>query len=61
MRLLMVLALAAALAACGGRVKVVAGEDSLYGDTLGPEGSAGDTYLKMETHNTDVIVRALGA
>ncbi|MEU7869903.1 metal ABC transporter substrate-binding protein [Dactylosporangium sp. NPDC049140] len=42
-------------------VKVVAGEDSLYGDTLGPEGSDGDTYLKMETHNTDVIVRALGA
>jgi ABC-type Zn uptake system ZnuABC Zn-binding protein ZnuA len=42
-------------------VKVVAGEDALYGDTLGPPGSAGDTYLKMEEHNTDVIVRALGA
>ncbi|WP_432842017.1 metal ABC transporter substrate-binding protein [Dactylosporangium sp. CA-092794] len=42
-------------------VKVVAGEDALYGDTLGPEGSAGDTYLKMEEHNTDVIVQALGA
>jgi zinc/manganese transport system substrate-binding protein len=41
-------------------VKVVAGEDALYGDTLGPEGSAGDTYLKMETHNTDTIVKALG-
>ncbi|MGI5240700.1 metal ABC transporter substrate-binding protein [Dactylosporangium sp. CA-139066] len=41
-------------------VKVVAGEDSLYGDTLGPQGSAGDTYLKMEQHNTDVIVQALG-
>jgi len=41
-------------------VTVVAGEDSLYGDTLGPAGSAGDTYLKMERHNTDVIVRALG-
>ncbi|MET7425090.1 metal ABC transporter substrate-binding protein [Dactylosporangium sp. NPDC005555] len=41
-------------------VKVVAGEDALYGDTLGPEGSDGDTYLKMETHNTDTIVRALG-
>jgi ABC-type Zn uptake system ZnuABC Zn-binding protein ZnuA len=41
-------------------VKVVAGEDALYGDTLGPEGSAGDTYLKMEQHNTDVIVQALG-
>ncbi|MFG2043682.1 metal ABC transporter substrate-binding protein [Dactylosporangium sp. NPDC048998] len=40
-------------------VKVVAGEDALYGDTLGPQGSAGDTYLKMEEHNTDVIVQAL--
>ena len=34
-------------------VKVEAGEDSLYGDTLGPAGSAGDTYLDMERHNTD--------
>jgi ABC-type Zn uptake system ZnuABC Zn-binding protein ZnuA len=42
-------------------VKVVAGEDALYGDTLGPEGSAGDTYLTMEEHNTDVIVQALSA
>ncbi|MFC7640078.1 metal ABC transporter substrate-binding protein [Streptosporangium lutulentum] len=40
-------------------VKVEAGEDSLYGDTLGPEGSAGATYLDMEKHNTDVIVGAL--
>jgi ABC-type Zn uptake system ZnuABC Zn-binding protein ZnuA len=41
-------------------VKVVAGEDALYGDTLGPDGSDGDTYLKMEEHNTDTIVKALG-
>ncbi|MEV8514202.1 metal ABC transporter substrate-binding protein [Dactylosporangium sp. NPDC051484] len=41
-------------------VKVVAGEDALYGDTLGPQGSAGDTYLKMAEHNTDVLVQALG-
>ncbi|ETK34190.1 metal ABC transporter substrate-binding protein [Microbispora sp. ATCC PTA-5024] len=40
-------------------VKVVAGEDSLYGDTLGPAGSAGATYLQMEEHNTDMIVNAL--
>ncbi|WP_163507575.1 metal ABC transporter substrate-binding protein [Fodinicola acaciae] len=40
-------------------VKVEAGEDSLYGDTLGPAGSAGATYLQMEAHNTDVIVNAL--
>jgi zinc/manganese transport system substrate-binding protein/manganese/iron transport system substrate-binding protein len=37
-------------------VEVVAGEDSLYGDTLGPAGSDGDTYLKMERHNTKEIV-----
>jgi ABC-type Zn uptake system ZnuABC Zn-binding protein ZnuA len=40
-------------------VKVVAGADALYGDTLGPAGSAGATYLQMEEHNTDVIVAAL--
>ena len=37
-------------------VKVVAGEDALYGDTLGPEGSDGDTYLKMIRHNTKAFV-----
>ena len=37
-------------------IKVVAGEDALYGDTLGPEGSEGGTYLKMLEHNTKVIV-----
>lgn len=41
-------------------VKVVAGEDSLYGDALGPEGSEGDTYLKAMRHNTNTIVSALG-
>jgi ABC-type Zn uptake system ZnuABC Zn-binding protein ZnuA len=40
-------------------VKVVAGEDALYGDTLGPPGSGGDSYLKMEAHNTRVIVENL--
>jgi zinc/manganese transport system substrate-binding protein/manganese/iron transport system substrate-binding protein len=40
-------------------VKVVGGEDALYGDTLGPTGSDGDTYLKMEEHNTKTIVNAL--
>jgi ABC-type Zn uptake system ZnuABC Zn-binding protein ZnuA len=29
----------------------------LHGDTLGPEGSAGDTYLKMEAANADAMVR----
>lgn len=29
----------------------------LYGDTLGPAGSAGDTYLKMEAANADAMVK----
>jgi zinc/manganese transport system substrate-binding protein/manganese/iron transport system substrate-binding protein len=37
-------------------VRVISGVDALYGDTLGPPGSDGDTYLKMEAHNTRVIV-----
>jgi zinc/manganese transport system substrate-binding protein len=41
-------------------VKVVVGEDALYGDTLGPEGSPGATYVGSEQHNTDAIVTALG-
>ena len=32
-------------------------EYTLYGDTLGPEGSRGDTYLKMEQANADAMVR----
>jgi zinc/manganese transport system substrate-binding protein len=41
-------------------VRVVAGENALYGDSLGPPGSDGDTYLKMLRHNTRVIVENLG-
>jgi ABC-type Zn uptake system ZnuABC Zn-binding protein ZnuA len=37
-------------------VKVVVGDDALYGDALGPPGSDGDTYLKMIRHNTATIV-----
>lgn len=40
-------------------VRVVAGEDALYGDSLGPKGSSGATYLDSERHNTQVIVSAL--
>ena len=29
---------------------------TLYGDTLGPKGSDGDTYLGMETHNATAMV-----
>jgi ABC-type Zn uptake system ZnuABC Zn-binding protein ZnuA len=41
-------------------VKVVEGDDALYGDSLGPAGSDADTYLKMIRHNTATIVGALG-
>jgi ABC-type Zn uptake system ZnuABC Zn-binding protein ZnuA len=40
-------------------VKVVEGEDALYGDSLGPAGSDGETYLKMVRHNTTTIVSNL--
>jgi ABC-type Zn uptake system ZnuABC Zn-binding protein ZnuA len=40
-------------------VKVVEGEDALYGDSLGPAGCDGDTYLKMVCHNTRTIVSNL--
>jgi ABC-type Zn uptake system ZnuABC Zn-binding protein ZnuA len=31
----------------------------IYGDTLGPESSPGDTYIKMMRYDTDLIVSAL--
>jgi ABC-type Zn uptake system ZnuABC Zn-binding protein ZnuA len=34
-------------------------EYELYGDTLGPKGSPGATYLSMERANADAIVRGL--
>ena len=37
-------------------VKVVAGDGALYGDSLGPAGSEGATYVDMMRHNTRVIV-----
>jgi zinc/manganese transport system substrate-binding protein len=40
-------------------VKVITGPDALYGDSLGPAGSDGDTYLKMMRHNVRIIVTAL--
>jgi zinc/manganese transport system substrate-binding protein len=40
-------------------VKVIGGDDALYGDSLGPAGSPGATYLGAEEHNTQVIVTAL--
>ena len=46
---------AEAIAAEAG-VEVVGGDAGLYGDSLGPAGSDGDTYLKMMRHNTKAIV-----
>lgn len=40
-------------------VEVVSGEDGLYGDSLGPNGSAGATYLTMMRHNTATLVEHL--
>jgi ABC-type Zn uptake system ZnuABC Zn-binding protein ZnuA len=42
-------------------VKVVGGENALYGDTLGPAGSDGATYLQMIEHNTRTIVSNLSS
>jgi ABC-type Zn uptake system ZnuABC Zn-binding protein ZnuA len=42
-------------------VKVVEGENALYGDALGPAGSNGATYLGMIEHNTRTIVANLGS
>lgn len=41
-------------------VKVVGGEDALFGDSLGAPGTPEGTYLGAEKHNTEVIVAALG-
>jgi zinc/manganese transport system substrate-binding protein len=30
---------------------------TLYGDTLGPAGSSGTTYLQMEVANADAMIR----
>ena len=40
-------------------VKVIGGDGALYGDSLGPAGSPGATYLGAEEHNTATIVSAL--
>jgi ABC-type Zn uptake system ZnuABC Zn-binding protein ZnuA len=36
-------------------------DHTLYGDTLGPQGSSGDTYLKMETANMDAMLGGFSA
>jgi zinc/manganese transport system substrate-binding protein len=41
-------------------VKVIGGDDALFGDSLGAEGTPQGTYLGAEQHNTQVIVAGLG-
>lgn len=39
-------------------VKAIIGDDALYGDSLGPSGSEGDTYVKSIIHNVNTLVEA---
>ena len=39
-------------------VKAIIGDDALYGDSLGPAGSAGETYIGSIIHNVTTIVTA---
>lgn len=41
-------------------VKAVIGDDALYGDSLGPAGSEGETYVSSIIHNVKTIVGAWG-
>jgi zinc/manganese transport system substrate-binding protein len=40
-------------------VRVVGGEDALFGDSLGEPGTPEGTYLGAERHNTEVLTDAL--
>jgi len=51
---------AAATIAAEAGVKVVVGDDALYGDALGPPGSDGATYLAMIRHNARTLAANLG-
>lgn len=39
-------------------VTVYSGDDALYVDSLGPAGSAGDTYLKAQVHNVTLMLES---
>ncbi|QTH60302.1 zinc ABC transporter substrate-binding protein [Corynebacterium hindlerae] len=41
-------------------VRIITGEDALYGDSLGPEGSEGETYTGSIIHNVRTLVEAWG-
>ncbi len=42
-------------------VAVYDGDDALYGDSLGPQGSDGATYVGSQVHNVRVLVESWGA
>ena len=42
------------------QVPVITGEDALYGDSLGPAGSSGETYIGSIVHNVTQLVTAWG-
>ena len=41
-------------------VTVYSGDDALYGDSLGPAGSAGATYIASQLHNVSLILQSWG-
>ncbi|WP_104128721.1 metal ABC transporter substrate-binding protein [Cryobacterium sp. Y57] len=41
-------------------VTVYSGDDALYVDSLGPNGSAGDTYIKAQLHNATLMLDSWG-
>ena len=41
-------------------VTVYSGDDALYGDSLGPDGSDGETYLGSQVHNVRLILESWG-
>jgi ABC-type Zn uptake system ZnuABC Zn-binding protein ZnuA len=42
-------------------VAVFSGDEGLFGDSLGPEGSSGETYIASMIHNVTVLIEAWGA
>ena len=41
-------------------VAVYSGDDALFVDSLGPEGSAGESYISAQLHNTGLILQSWG-
>jgi zinc/manganese transport system substrate-binding protein/manganese/iron transport system substrate-binding protein len=41
-------------------VTVYSGDDALYVDSLGPDGSDGETYIKAQLHNTTLMLESWG-